>query len=189
MADDIDRDDVSAPAAEPAPAPRRKRHWGRRILTAVILIPLLVLSLWTAIALNWSYSQGDRSGYVQKFSKKGFICKTWEGELAIVNIPGSQPEIFQFTVKNDSVAELLRRVMGDRVTLTYEQHMGVPFSCFGDTQYYVTAVRPITELSPTPPMPPVPVGPGATTTPSSGQAGGATTTPAPGTTPATTPRP
>ena len=194
MADDIDRDVPPAAPADsaPPPRPRRRRHWGRRILAAVILIPLLALSLWTAIALNWSYSEGDRSGYIQKFSKKGFICKTWEGELAIVNVPGSQPEIFRFTVKNDSVADVLRRVMGDRVTLTYQQHLGVPFSCFGDTQYYVTGVRAITDLSPTAPMPPVPIPPtgaagGAATGPVTGPVTGPAGTPP--NAPATTPRP
>ena len=150
----------------------------------LVLIPLLVFSLWTAISLNWSYSSGDRSGYIQKFSRKGWLCKTWEGEMAIVNVPGSQPQIFEFTVKNDSIAEVLRSVMGDRVTVTYEQHKGIPFSCFGDTQYWVTSVRQINELTPTAPMPPVPIPPtgttgGATTLPSTTPSGAAATTPRP----------
>ena len=172
MADDIDRDDV--PAATPAPAPRRRRHWLRWIITIVVLVPLLVISLWTAIALNWSYSRGYRSGYIQKFSKKGWLCKTWEGELAIVNVPGSQPEIFRFTVRNDSIAELLQHAMGDRVTLQYAQHVGVPFTCFGDTQYYVDGLQAINEMTPTAPAPPLPAAPSG---------GGATSTPAPGGTP------
>lgn len=159
MADDIDRDDVPAATPAPAPALRRRRHWLRWIITLVVLVPVLVISVWTAIALNWSYSRGDRSGYVQKFSKKGWLCKTWEGELAIVNVPGSQPEIFRFTVRDDSVAQKIRSVMGDRVTVSYQQHMGIPFSCFGDTQYFVDSVRAITEMTPTPPMPPVPASP------------------------------
>jgi len=184
MADDIDRDDV--PSTAPAPV-RRRRHWGRRIFTILVLVPVLALSLWTAIALNWTYSSGDRSGYIQKFSRKGWLCKSWEGELAIVNVPGSQPEIFQFTVKSDSIAEQLRRVMGDRVTLSYNQHKGIPFSCFGDTQYYVTSVRPITELAPTAPMPPVAVPP-TTTQPGTGTQ--STTPPAaPSTTPSGAPAP
>ena len=186
MADDIDRDvPPAAPSsADSAPPPRRRRRWGRRILAAVILIPVLVLSVWTAIAVNWSYSRGYRSGYIQKFSKKGFICKTWEGELAIVNVPGSQPEIFQFTVKNDSVAKLLQGAMGDRVTLEYAQHLGIPFSCFGDTQYFVEGIKAITDLTPTAPMPPVAI-------PPAGSAGGAaagSATP-PSNAPATAPRP
>ncbi|HEX2781340.1 MAG TPA: hypothetical protein VHM30_17695 [Gemmatimonadaceae bacterium] len=155
MADDIDRDDAATGAA--APPPRRRKRWGLRILTILVLVPILAISLWTAIALNWSYSRGDRSGYIQKFSKKGWLCKTWEGQLAIVNVPGSQPEIWEFTVRDESVAQQLRQVMGDRVTVSYQQHMGVPFSCFGDTQYYVDSVRPIVEpaQAPTAPMPPI----------------------------------
>lgn len=171
MADDIDRD--AASSAPAAPPPRRRRHWVRWIVTVVVLVPLLVITLWTAIALNWSYSRGDRSGYVQKFSKKGWLCKTWEGELAIVNVPGSQPEIFRFTVRDDSVAQQIRQIMGDRVTLSYQQHMGIPFSCFGDTEYFVDSVRAITEMTPTAPMPPMPPSGGA------GGSAGATTTPAP----------
>lgn len=165
MADDIDRDDVPTEAAPPPP--RRRKRWGRRLFTILVLVPLLALSLWTAIALNWSYSRGDRSGYIQKFSKKGWLCKTWEGELAIVNVPGSQPEIFEFTVRDDGVAQQLRQVMGDRVTVSYQQHVGIPFSCFGDTQYFVDSVRPIVEpvQTPTAPMPPVGVPGSASSTP------------------------
>lgn len=168
MADDIDRDDV--PPATPASPPRRRKNWWRRILAAVILVPVLVVVLWTVVALNWSYSRGYRSGYIQKFSKKGWLCKTWEGELAIVNVPGSQPEIFSFTVRNDSIAQLLQHAMGDRVTLQYAQHVGVPFSCFGDTQYYVDGLQAINEMTPTSPMPPMPPGPTGTgaSTPSAG---------------------
>jgi hypothetical protein len=78
---------------------------------------------------------------VQKFSRKGWICKTWEGELAISNVPGSLPQLFHFTVRDDSVANVINSVAGKRVSLRYEEHMGVPTSCFGDTRYYVTQVR------------------------------------------------
>jgi hypothetical protein len=89
------------------------------------------------------YSEGDRAGYVQKFSKKGWLCKTWEGELAMASMPGAMPEIFAFTVRDDSVAAEINRHMGDRVTVTYEEHRGVPTTCFGETPYFVVGVRPI----------------------------------------------
>ncbi len=82
-------------------------------------------------------------GFVQKFSEKGWICKTWEGELAMANLPGTMPEVFDFSVRNDSVAQLLRGMAGQRVAIIYEQHKGVPTSCFGDTNYYVVGVNPI----------------------------------------------
>jgi hypothetical protein len=111
------------------------------IIAAVIVVPIVVFALYTWSALSWSYSQGERAGYVQKFSRKGWVCKTWEGELAMVNIPGSLTEKFQFTVRDDKVADYVNSSLGKRVALTYEQHVGIPTTCFGETQYFVTAVR------------------------------------------------
>lgn len=111
------------------------------IIAAVILVPIVVFALYTWSALTWSYSKGDRAGYVQKFSHKGWICKTWEGELAMVNIPGSLTEKFQFTVRDDKIADYINASLGKRVALTYEEHVGIPTTCFGETRYFVTAVR------------------------------------------------
>ena len=102
-----------------------------------------MLAAWTIIALSDTYSRGDRAGYSQKLSKKGWLCKTWEGELAMVNIPGAMQERFPFTVRSDSLAAVMTRNMGSQVSLTYEEHRGVPGSCFGETNYYVTSVRPV----------------------------------------------
>ena len=111
------------------------------IIAAVIAVPIVVFALYTWSALNWSYSKGERAGYVQKFSLKGWLCKTWEGELAMVNIPGSLTEKFQFTVRDDKIADYINASLGKRVALAYEQHVGIPTTCFGETQYFVTAVR------------------------------------------------
>ena len=111
------------------------------IITAVIAIPILGFALYTFSALNWSYSSGERAGYVQKFSRKGWICKTWEGELSMVSMPGTTPEKFSFTVRDDHVADYINASLGKRVALTYQQHKGVPSSCFGETEYFVTAVK------------------------------------------------
>ena len=108
---------------------------------AVILVPILVFTIWTWSALTWSYSAGERAGYVQKFSKRGWVCKTWEGELAMVNIPGAMQEKFQFSVRDDLIARHILASMGKRVTLTYQQHKGVPTDCFGETEYFVTSVK------------------------------------------------
>ncbi len=116
----------------------RKAKW---ILAGVIVVPILVFALYTWSALTWSYSTGERAGYVQKFSRKGWICKTWEGELAMVNIPGSMSEKFLFSVRDDKVADYINASLGKRVALHYEEHRGIPTSCFGDTQYFITAVR------------------------------------------------
>ncbi len=129
-----------APAERGAPAPRHTH----KILTLgaiVLLVPVVIFSLWTWVALGYSYSSGERGGYVQKLSKKGWLCKTWEGELAMANLPGTLPEIFRFTVRNDSVASMIEKDVGKRVSLSYEQHKGVPTACFGETEYFVTGVR------------------------------------------------
>jgi hypothetical protein len=111
------------------------------IIAAVIVAPLLLFVFYTWSALTWTYAAGERAGYVQKFSKKGWVCKTWEGELAMVAVPGSMPEKFYFTVRNDSVAALINQSLGKRVALHYRQHKGVPTSCFGETEYFVSDVK------------------------------------------------
>lgn len=95
---------------------------------------------YTWLTLTWSFSSGERAGYVQKFSLKGWLCKTWEGELAMVPVPGSIPEKFMFSVRSNAVAEQINRSIGKRVVLHYEQHKGVPTRCFGETEYYITSV-------------------------------------------------
>jgi hypothetical protein len=129
--------------AEPVPPPKPKRK-SRRLVTlllALILIPAAVVALWAWISLGYTYANGERAGYIQKISKKGWICKTWEGELAMANLPGTMPQIFSFTVRNDSVAHIIEQNAGKQVSITYEQHRGIPSSCFGETEYFVTAVR------------------------------------------------
>jgi len=102
-----------------------------------------LFSLYVYVALNWSYSSGERAGFLQKVSHKGWICKTWEGELSLVAMPGSAPEKFLFTVRDEAVAQKVSAAAGKRVTLNYEQHKGLPSSCFGDTEYFVVDVKPI----------------------------------------------
>ena len=116
----------------------RKR---KLIIAGIILTPILIFALYTWSALSWSYAQGERAGFVQKFSKKGWLCKTWEGELAMVSMPGTNPEKFYFTVRDDNVAEHINQSLGRRVALTYQQHKGLPTSCFGETDYFVVAVK------------------------------------------------
>jgi hypothetical protein len=110
-----------------------------RLLAVLVFIAVLVAGYF-AVALNWSYSSGERAGWVQKFSHKGWICKTWEGELALVSLPGSSVEKFEFTVTDDAVAAKVSAVMGKRVSLHYEEKVGLPTSCFGETRHFVTKV-------------------------------------------------
>jgi hypothetical protein len=93
--------------------------------------------------VRWTYSDGQRAGYVQAFSHRGWPCKTWEGELAMTTQPGMISERFKFTVPSNAVAAHVNTTVGKRVALHYEQHKWVPSSCFGETQYFVTDVRVI----------------------------------------------
>lgn len=112
-----------------------------KYLVWLIIIPIALFSLYTWASLTWVYSSGERAGYVQKFSLKGYICKTWEGEIVLVSMPGTQAEKFTFTVKDDSVAKKVNDSMGQRIKLIYEEHKGIPFSCFGETPYFVQDVH------------------------------------------------
>ena len=112
-------------------------------LTILLVSAIALFSLYVYIALNWSYSSGERAGFLQKVSHKGWICKTWEGELSLVAMPGAAPEKFLFTVRDDAIAQKVSAAAGKRVTLNYEQHKGLPSSCFGDTDYFVVDVKEI----------------------------------------------
>jgi len=128
----------SAPSEPSASRPSRRR-W-KLILAGVILVPIALFALYTAVVLTWSYSEGDRAGQLYKFSRKGWLCKTWEGELNIT--PGAAaPTIWQFTVRDDVVARQINEALGKPVVLHYSEHFGVPTSCFGDTNYFVDAIR------------------------------------------------
>lgn len=137
---------TTPPTADaPRTRPGRFKRWLRRIRILVLLFPLLLaaaLALYVVGALHYSYSTGDRAGYVQRFSRKGWVCKTWEGELAMVTLPGTLPQIFAFSVRDEAVAAEINRHIGERLALTYEQHKGLP-SCFGDSEYFVVKVRPM----------------------------------------------
>ena len=112
-----------------------------KVIVWLVLIGGLGLAGFTWVTLHWSYSEGERAGYVQKLSKRGFICKTWEGEMAMVTMPGTVAEKFLFTVPSAAVAARIDATYGKRVALHYEQHKWLPTSCFGDTEYFVSDVR------------------------------------------------
>lgn len=111
----------------------------------IILLPVVLLGLYTWGSLTWVYSDGERVGYVQKLSHKGWLCKTWEGELVLVTVPGTQAEKFYFTVRDPAVIPKINALSGERVRLQYEEHKGVPFSCFGETSHFVNDVEEIKE--------------------------------------------
>lgn len=129
----------------------------RIVITVIAALGVLVAG-WLWFALNWSYSTGERAGWVQKFSRKGWICKTWEGELAMVSMPGAAQEKFYFTVWDDAVAESINKAMGRRVSLHYDEKVGLPTSCFGETRHWVNRLAIVPEIPLAPgivTMPPV----------------------------------
>jgi hypothetical protein len=134
--------DPAATAVSAAPTQTFfRRHRWKIILFGFLGAVASVAALWTLITLTYSYSDGDRIGFVQKFSHKGWVCRTWEGELAMTPVPGSAPQIFTFTVRDLAVVQRIRDAEGKRVALHYKEKRGVPSSCFGDTTYYISDVR------------------------------------------------
>ncbi|HEV8106482.1 MAG TPA: hypothetical protein VGP97_03100 [Burkholderiales bacterium] len=115
-------------------------------VAVLILAPLA----YFLVVFNWSYSDGERAGWIQKFSSTGWLCKTWEGEMSMVSLPGSTPEKFYFTVWDEKVADQVAKAMGKRVSLQYEQKVGIPSSCFGETRYYVKGLSIVETISLTP---------------------------------------
>jgi hypothetical protein len=111
-----------------------------KVLGVIVVVIALVLGVVSWISLKWVYAEGERAGYVQKFSHRGWLCKTWEGEMAMVTMPGTLAEKFAFTVRDEGVAQKINSDIGKRLALHYEQHKWIPNSCFGDTEYFVTSV-------------------------------------------------
>jgi hypothetical protein len=127
------------PGARRGPSRLKLAFW-------LLIVPLALAAAYFAVVLSWSYSDGERAGWVQKFSKKGWLCKTWEGEMALVTMPGAIPEKFLFTVRDGKVAEQINRVVGKRVTLHYEEKVGLPTTCFGETRHFVTSVAAVDDF-------------------------------------------
>jgi hypothetical protein len=124
---------MTAPAA-----PTKRKMWP--ILLGVLAIPLVLFTLYVGLAFRWSYSDGERAGVLQKFSRKGWVCKTYEGELAMSTVPGVAPTIWEFSVRDERTVPSLSQAIGKRVVLHYTEHRGIPTTCFGHTAYFVDSV-------------------------------------------------
>lgn len=144
---------------------RRKSSGGLRWLFILLLLVIAGMSLWSWLTLSWAYSDGERAGVLQKFSRKGWICKTREGELAQYVVAGVSPQIWLFSVRDPKVAEQLDKAVGERVQLHYTEHRGIPTSCFADTNYFVdrVTVKPDSSGAPVPGVPPAAAPPGGAT--------------------------
>lgn len=126
-----------------------------RLLLILLGLVVLLAAAWVWISLHWSYSDGERAGYVQKLSRKGWVCKTWEGEIAMVTMPGAIPEKFEFSVRDEDVAQRINALAGKRVVLDYKQYKFIPTTCFGETEYFVDGVREVQETAPAAPTAPL----------------------------------
>jgi hypothetical protein len=125
---------TASPPPPPAKPPRRSfRSW----FWGSIAGALLLIGLYTAFMLWWSYSEGERAGVLQKFSKRGWICKTYEGELAMYVVGGVAPQIWNFSVRDPVLADQLQVAVGQQVRLHYSEHPVLPTNCFGETDYFV----------------------------------------------------
>lgn len=155
MADSISSPDAAPPRSSPSPSPHsaspRTSSWGRKLVLfffLLLLIPLILVGMYLAVVLNVSYSDGDRTGYLQKFSRKGWICRTYEGELAMTTVPGVAPTIWTFSVWDEKVAKEINdlNLLGKRVVLHYREYRGIPSTCFGETGYFVDGAHALEDL-------------------------------------------
>ena len=115
-----------------------------RLILLVVILALL-FALYTWITLSFVYADGSRAGFLQKFSKRGWICKTWEGELVTGSMLGNQ-EKFSFSVRDEELAKNVSAQIGKRVEIEYHQHVGVPTNCFAETEYFVKNIKAVPDL-------------------------------------------
>jgi hypothetical protein len=131
----------TTPAPTPVPASRPPRRSFKSYFWWSMAGAFVLIALYTAFLLWWSYSEGERAGVLQKFSKRGWVCKTYEGELAMYVVGGVAPQIWNFSARDEAVIEQLREAVGKQVRIHYTEHPGLPTNCFGETDYFVNAVE------------------------------------------------
>ena len=122
------------------------RKSGLKWILWLVALPLLIFALYLAFVMSWSYSDGERAGYLQRFSHKGWLCKTYEGELAMTTVPGVAPVLWNFTVKDEAVAAQMNMLAGKRLVVYYKEHRGIPTTCYGETNHFVSRVREIDDI-------------------------------------------
>ncbi|HET9693612.1 MAG TPA: hypothetical protein VFP48_04440 [Steroidobacteraceae bacterium] len=146
----------ATPAAAPPPTGvRPPRRSFKSYLWGALVAAVLLVVLYTAFMLWFSYSEGERAGVLQKFSKRGWVCKTYEGELALYVVGGIAPQIWHFSVRDEAIADQLHKAVGRQVRIHYEEHRGLPTDCFGETDYFASQFEVM--------GPPTPVQPSAAT--------------------------
>jgi hypothetical protein len=109
-----------------------------------LVMALGLFALYTWLTLTYTYSEGSRAGFLQKFSKRGWVCKTWEGEIVTGSMLGNQ-EKFMFSVRDADLAKEVNAAIGKRIEVDYAQHIGVPSNCFGETEYFLKSIKTVPE--------------------------------------------
>jgi hypothetical protein len=150
---------MAAPAMN---SPPRRSGRGLRYLLVLLVLVVLGMAVWSWLTLSWSYSDGTRAGLLQKFSRKGWLCKTQEGDLVLAQfaVVGVAPQIWHFSVRDRNLGMQLEKAVGKGVRLHYTEHPGVPSTCFGDTRYFVDSFvlseegAPAAPAASTPAVPP-----------------------------------
>lgn len=127
----------------PVTPPRRRGIFMRIgcITTLVLLLGLGVFAWWR---YYYTYSDGNRFGLLQKFSRRGNLFKTYEGEMILSSVKGNQgvtiaSEKFFFSVTNETVAQKMAALQGENITVHYEQKNSAAF-WRGDSEYIVDSV-------------------------------------------------
>jgi hypothetical protein len=124
-----------------APKQGAPRRGFKTYLWGGVAAAILVTVLYTLFILWWSFSEGERAGVLQKFSERGWVCKTYEGELAQYVVGGVAPQIWHFSVRDEAVVEQLHKAVGQQVRIHYSEHPGLPTDCFGETDYFADGVE------------------------------------------------
>lgn len=121
------------------------RSGAKKILGIILLIILLVFGIYFYWKYFYTYSEGNRFGLLQKFSHKGNLFKTYEGEMILSSVRSSAnvplaSEKFFFSVTDENVANKLMNLQGRSVTVHYKEKKGA-LSWRGDSNYIVDSVR------------------------------------------------
>lgn len=127
------------------PLPRRRSGSFGRIITITVLLLLFGTSLFIWWRYYYTYSDGYRYGLLQKFSHRGKMFKTYEGEMILSSIRGNAnvplaSEKFYFSVTDDKVAQQMMNLQGHEVTVQYKEKNSAVF-WRGDSQYIVDSIR------------------------------------------------
>jgi len=132
-------------AEEKRPFKSRVKSFLKKVL--IVLIFFGAFALWTC---SWTYSEGTRAGQLIKFSKKGIMFKTYEGELNMGGLrtgdakDGLEGNLWQFSVLDENIIKELENAEGKRVKLSYKERYKA-MAWQGDTNYFVVGVEVIEE--------------------------------------------